>query len=344
LVTIYDIAKIANVSAMTVSRVINNTGRISEATRTKVKKVMEELHYVPNSMARSLVKQETKILSLLITDITNPFYTTLARGAEDTAKRNGYKLLFGNSDEDYQKEQDYVDMVLSTRVDGVLFAPAGDRSAEHLRKLQQHNIPFVLIDREVPLIEADHVLGDSREGARRLVEHLLLLGHTRIAMINGRQDVSTARHRYHGYQDALKLNDVSFDPLLVANVGYTAVDDVSFVDALLSVPNPPTAVFAANNFLALAVIRTLRTKHVHVPNDLSVVCFDDFGAAIMLDPFLTVAQQPAYQFGSIGMQLLIERIQGTAGTELRRIMLPSELVIRQSAASPSAVQSKPSSR
>lgn len=321
---------------MTVSRVINNTGRISDATRAKVKKVMEELNYIPNSMARSLVKQETKMLSLLITDITNPFYTTLARGAEDTAKRNGYKLLFGNSDEDYAKERDYVDMVLSTRVDGVLFAPAGDQSADNLRKLQRHNIPFVLLDREVPGIEADHVLGDSREGARRLMEHLIASGHTRIALINGRQDVSTARHRHNGYVEALKLKDIPFDPSLVHEVGYNVVEDAGIVDALFAGPNPPTAVFAANNFLALAVIRSLRTKGVRVPEDLSVVCFDDFGSAIVLDPFLTVAQQPAYQFGSIGMQMLIERIQGTAEAAPRMIILPPELIIRQSSAPRSA--------
>jgi len=330
LVTIYDIAKQANVSAMTVSRVINNTGRISEATRARVKQVMEELGYVPNSMARSLVKQETKMLSLLITDITNPFYTTLARGAEDAAKRNGYKLLFGNSDEDYGKERDYVDMVLSTRVDGVLFAPAGDASADHLRLLQRRGVPFVLLDREVPGIAADRVLGDSREGARRLTEHLIELGHRRIAMINGRQDVSTARLRYQGYLEALKLGDVPFDPSLVHEAGYTAADGVELADALLSAPEPPTAVFAANNFLALAVVRGLRDRGVRVPDDVSVVCFDDFGETFVLDPFLTAAQQPAYEFGSLGMQLLIERIQGAAGAEPRNVVLPSRLVIRQS--------------
>ena len=330
MVTIYDIAKQANVSAMTVSRVINNTGRISEATRERVKQVMEELGYVPNSMARSLVKQETKMLSLLITDITNPFYTTLARGAEDAAKRNGYKLLFGNSDEDYGKERDYVDMVLSTRVDGVLFAPAGDASADHLRLLQRHGVPFVLLDREVPGIAADRVLGDSREGARRLTEHLIELGHRRIAMINGRQDVSTARLRYQGYLEALKLSDVPFDPALAHEAGYTAADGGDLADALLSAPEPPTAVFAANNFLALAVVRGLRERGVRVPDDISVVCFDDFGETFVLDPFLTAAQQPAYEFGSLGMQLLIERIQGAAGAEPRNIVLPSRLVIRHS--------------
>ncbi|MCI3919154.1 LacI family transcriptional regulator [Paenibacillus sp. TRM 82003] len=331
MVTIYDIAKAAGVSAMTVSRVINNTGRISEATRAKVKQVMEDLNYVPNSNARSLVKQETKMLSLLITDITNPFYTTLARGAEDTAKAHGYKLLFGNSDENYEKEKDYVDMILSTRVDGVLFAPAGDRSEPHLRMFERHRIPYVLLDREVPGIEADQVLGDSRDGARRLVEHLLGLGHSRVAMVNGRLDVSTARLRHSGYLEALKLNDIPYDPELVASDSYTSTDVGAIVARLLALDEPPTAIFAANNFLALSVIRSLRSQRVQVPSDVSVVCFDDLGAELMLDPFLTVSRQPAYEFGALGMRLLVERIQGAAEREPRRFVLPSELVIRRSA-------------
>jgi len=332
MVTIYDIAKQANVSAMTVSRVINNTGRISEKTRLKVKRVMDEMNYVPNAMARSLVLQQTKILSLLIADITNPFYTTLARGAEDTAMRLGYKLLFGNSDENLDKEKEYVDMILSTRVDGVLFAPAGDASDKHLETLIRHNIPFVLIDREVPGVESDMVLGDSKEGARQLVEHLVSLGHRRIALINGSPDVSTARHRYAGYRDALKLNDIPFDEELVFEVGYKQLTDSGVIDALLALPERPTAIFAANNFLALGAIRELRGKGLRVPDDISVVCFDDLGASSAIDPFLTVAAQPAYQFGALGIQFLIERIQGTAvAGEWRKLILPSELIVRQSA-------------
>lgn len=159
MITIYDIAKKANVSAMTVSKVINHTGRISSATRERVQQVIDELGYIPNSNARSLVLQRTQMLSLLITDITNPFYTTLARGAEDAAHLRGYRLLFGNSDEDYKKEKDYVDAILSTRVDGVLFAPAGDRSLQHLKQLQERHIPFVfwtapyLALRQISLLE-----------------------------------------------------------------------------------------------------------------------------------------------------------------------------------------------
>ncbi|TXK75165.1 LacI family DNA-binding transcriptional regulator [Paenibacillus sp. N3.4] len=331
MITIYDIAEKAGVSAMTVSRVINNNGRISEATRKRVRKVMEDLQYIPNSMARSLVLQKTKILSLLITDITNPFYTTIARGAEDAAKRAGFRLLFGNSDEDYLKEKDYVDMILSTRVDGVLFAPTGDHSLENLQQLQKHQIPFVILDREVPGIDADLVLGDSKEGARKLVEHLIDFGHQRIAMINGSQDVSTARLRQTGYREAHLINGLPIDDSLVIHVNYRDFHDESALDSLLSQPSPPTAIFAANNMLAVGVIQSLRQRGLQVPGDISVVCFDDFGSAGAISPFLTVASQPAYQFGTLGMQLLIERIEGDVVPENRKIILPSELIIRSSA-------------
>ncbi|WP_135551233.1 LacI family DNA-binding transcriptional regulator [Paenibacillus cymbidii] len=336
MVTIYDIAKEAGVSAMTVSRVINNTGRISEQTRLKVKRVMDEMNYVPNATARSLVLQQTKLFSLLIVDIANPFYTTLARGAEDAANNEGYKILFSNSDEDIAKEEAYVDMIVSTRVDGVLFAPAGDASLPHLEKLRLHRIPFVLIDREVPGIEADTVLGDSKEGARRLVDYLLSLGHRRIALLNGSPGVSTARHRQTGYLEALKLNDIAFDERLVVEGGYISASN-DWADAavrqLLGAPDPPTAIFAANNFLAASAIRALSRAGLRVPDDISVVCFDELEHPAALDPFLTVAAQPAYRFGSIGIRLLVDRIQSqTHAAPWHKIILPSELIVRKSAA------------
>lgn len=331
MVTIYDIAAKANVSAMTVSKVINNTGRISEQTRKRVKKVMEELNYIPNSNARSLVLQQTQILSLLITDITNPFYTSLARGAEDSAKKLGYRLLFGNSDEDYDKEQDYVDMILSTRVDGVLFAPAGDHSLKHLEKLRAHNIPFVIMDRAVPGMESDIVSGDSKQGARNLVDYLIGLGHRRIALVNGSLDVSTARLRYQGYAEALQLHGIELDDQLVVHKSYRDYKDEDQLSRLLELTAPPTAIFAANNFLAVGVINALRERGLRVPEDMSVVCFDDLDLSSALDPFLTVAAQPAYQFGAMGIQLLVERIQGSAVPEARKVILPSELIIRSSA-------------
>jgi LacI family transcriptional regulator len=334
LATIYDIAAKAGVSAMTVSRVINNTGKTSEKTRAKVKRVMEELNYVPNQTARSLVLQQTRILFLLITDITNPFYTTLARGAEDAAKKNGFRLLFGNSDESLDKEEDYITTILTTRVDGVLIAPAGDPSLPHLETLRRHKVPFVLLDREVPGIECDVVLGDSRDGGRRLVEHLVSRGHRRIALINGSSSVSSARQRMQGFQEALKLSDLPSDAGDVYETSFGPQSDLSGIEAWVDSLNPfPSAIVAGNNVLAVEVIRVLRKRGFSVPEQVSLVCFDDLGPYSEVDPFLTVAAQQAYHFGYLGMQMLMDRIQGreSAGP-WKKIVLPAELVVRRSVA------------
>jgi len=333
MVTIYDIAAKANVSAMTVSRVINNTGKISDKTRAKVTKVMEELNYVPNHAARSLVLQQTKLLFLLITDIMNPFYTTLSRGAEDAAKKYGYRLLFGNSDESIDKESDYVTTILTTRVDGVLFAPAGDPSLPNLESLRKYKVPFVLLDREVPGMDCDIVLGDSKEGARQLVQHLIDMGHTSIAMINGSSSISSARLRLQGYQEALKLNDLSYDESCIYETSFGTQHDLSEMEQWIDAMDPlPTAMIAGNNLLAVEVISLLRKRGLKVPDDLSIVCMDDFGPYSDIDPFMTVAAQQAYQFGYLGVQLLVERIQEqeTPAAPWKKLVLPAEFIPRRS--------------
>lgn len=329
MVTIYDIAKKANCSAMTVSKVINNNGKISETTRQRIRQIMIDMNYVPNSNARSLVLQQTKLLSLLIADITNPFYTTLTKGAEDAAKQLGYQLLFSNSDESIIKEKEYIETVLSARVAGVMIAPVGDPSLEHLKLLEQYGIPFVLIDREVPGVNADTVMGDSKEGASKLTEHLIELGHRRIAMINGHLEASTARYRQEGYKETLLLNGIQWDEQLMMEMEFNPKNADEHIEKLLGLQQQPTAIFAANNLIALAAIRSLRRKGYRVPEDMSIVCFDDLEADYVLDPFLTVASQPAYEFGAIGIQTLIDRIQGNQ-EQTRHVILPSKLILRGS--------------
>lgn len=335
MVTIYDIAKKANVSAMTVSRVINNKGRISEKTRAKVKRIMEELNYVPNEMARSLVLRETQVLFLLITDIMNPFFTTLARGAEDAANKLGYRVLFGNSDESLEKEREYTDTILKSRVDGVLLAPTGDGSLSHLETLRAHDVPFVLLDREVPGIESDVVLGDSREGTRMLMEHMIGRGHTRIALVNGSGDVSSARLRAQAFRDALKLNDLACPEERILELDYAPRSSVARIAEWLKGLSPlPSAVMCGNNMLAIQAIQAIRQCGLSVPEDISVSCFDDLGPAGEIDPFLTVAAQQAYQFGFTGVQLLVSRIASRSPEESpwAKILLPAELVVRRSVA------------
>ena len=330
--TIYDIAAKANVSAMTVSRVINDTGKVSEKTRAKVRKVMEELHYVPNQTARSLVLQQTRTLFLLIADIMNPFYTTLARGAEDAARANGYRLLFGNSDESLNKEAEYIDTILTTRADGALIAPAGDPSLPHMEKLRTHNVPVVLLDREVPGMACDIVLGDSKEGSRQLVQHLLDQGHRSIAIVNGSSSISSARDRLAGYMDAMKQNNLPVDACRIHETSFGPINDLTAMEDWFVRLNPkPTAIVAGNNVLAAEMLRLLHARGLNVPQDISLVCFDDFGPFSEPEPFMTVARQQAYQFGYMGTQLLCERIEDREGKlPNRRIVLPADLVVRRS--------------
>jgi LacI family transcriptional regulator len=283
-------------------------------------------------MARSLVLQQTKLLFLLITDIMNPFYTTLARGAEDAAKKSGYQLLFGNSDESLEKESDYVTTILRARVDGVLVAPAGDPSLPHMESLRKHNVPFVLLDREVPGIECDIVLGDSKEGARMLVEHLVSQGHRRIAMVNGSPSISSARLRLQGYLDGLKLGDLLFDERYLYETSFGPMNDLTEMEQWIEQMDPlPTAIVAGNNVLAVEVMRLLRGRGINVPDDMSIVCFDDLGPYSEIEPFLTVAAQQAYQFGYMGMQMLIERIQERkTALPWKKVVLPADLIIRRS--------------
>lgn len=215
------------------------------------------------------------------------------------------------------KEKDYVDTILATRADGVLVAPAGDPSLPHLETLRKHQVPFVLLDREVPGMDSDVVLGDSKEGARKLVDHLTSQGHRRIALINGSPHISSARLRLEGYREALKLNDLAYDDDYVLETAFEPRSDLSEIESWLDRMSPlPTAIVAGNNVLAVEVIRTLHDRGIRVPDRISVVCFDDLGPYSEIDPFLTVIAQQAYQFGYLGMQMLVERIQERGETGL----------------------------
>ncbi|MDQ0338325.1 LacI family transcriptional regulator [Caldalkalibacillus uzonensis] len=330
MVTIYDIAKKANVSPMTVSRVINNSGNISEKTRKKVEKVIREMNYIPNSAARSLISKETKILALLITDITNPFFTKVARGAEDKALEKGYRLILSNSDENLYKETDYFKTFISTPVDGIIFAPTGDESKKNIQLLNDHQIPFVLVDREIPGIQCDQVLGDNHSGSRQLLDYLYQKGHRKIALINGPATVSTARERQKAYMEFMREHSLVIHPEWILETNYKQGGAITAVETLLSLPNKdkPTAIFAANNFIAIDAINTLKKYNYDPPHDIDIVCFDDLESYSWFPPFLTVAVQPAYDFGYTATQLLIERIEKKSPTTERKVILTPKIVYR----------------
>ena len=329
--TIRDVARVAGVSPMTVSRVINDSPRVKPETRERVAAAIAELGYVPNQLARGLTQQRTGTLALVVPDFTDPFFSLILRGAEDVARRAGYKVILCNTDGDLEREAEYLEDMVARRVEGLLIAPVGDRSRGHLRLLGTHQVPFVLLDRAVPGVENDLVQGDSVDGARQLVTHLVALGHRRIAHVTESLEVSTARDRLRGYQEALAAAGIQYDPdLVAAGSAATVQGGHEAAQALLDLPERPSAIFAVNNLAAVGVIRALRARGLGCPGDVAVVCFDDIVLASLLQPFLTVMAQPAETFGTLAVQLLLDRLAGRVTERRRRVVLPADLIVRQS--------------
>jgi LacI family transcriptional regulator len=330
-VTIRDVAEKAGVSAMTVSRVVNESPRVNHATRRRVEAAIAELGYVPNRLARGLIRRKTGALGVIVPDVANPFFTLVVRGAEEVAWRAGYHVILCNTQADLERERGYLEDMLSFQVEGLLIAPVGDRSRPHLRVLTRNNVPFVLIDRSIPGYDGDLVQGDSVAGARRLVEHVIELGHRRIAMITETDQVSTARDRLLGYREALEHAGIEFRPELVAET--SAVDPRGAHGAtlaLLDLPEPPTAIFSVNNIAVVGVAEAARERGLQIPGDLALVCFDDIEHASRFHPFLTVMAQPAETFGTIATQLLLDRLGGRVAERRRIVVLPADFIVRVS--------------
>lgn len=328
MVTILDVAKLAGVAPITVSRVVNNAPGVNQKTRERVNKAIAELHYVPNAMAKSLRSKKTHIIALVLTDVTNPFWTTIARGVEDTAAKNGFHVILCNTDENPEKESNYITVLLQRRIDGLVLAPSSaDR--RRLLPLKRQDIPCILIDRQVGGFKTDVVRSDGKEGARQLTEHLIGLGHRRIAMISGPAHISTAEERLAGYCQALQEHGIPIEESLIKQGSYKEENSFQFVKELLSVTPPPTAIFASNNLVAVGALQALREAGLQVPEDMALVCFDDIPQASAIYPFLTVCAQDPYKMGCVAADLLIDRIKSNR-RKTREIVLDTKLIIRKS--------------
>lgn len=339
--TISDVAKLAGVSAMTVSRVVNSTGYTSTETRARVEAAIEELGYVPNALARQLRSKRTKTIALVVSDISNPFFTTIARGVEDFFVGHGFSVMYCNTDEDETEEERYLLMLIERQVDGILLVPARS-SGDSFRLLHAHHMPVVVLDRRIEAANVDSVRCDSEAGAHALARHLVELGHRRIAVLTGRRNVSTSVDRVAGCRRALEEVGLELSDDLVHWGGFqfgksNQADGHRMATDMLAAPGErPTAVFGANNFIAFGAIRALREAGLRVPDDISVVAFDDLPEEWVSEPFLTVARQPAYEIGNRAAALLLDHINGNLEPTGESIVLPFDLIIRRSAAPPRA--------
>jgi LacI family transcriptional regulator len=327
--TIRDVAKLAGVAPITASRVISNSGYASEDVRRRVNQAAEQLGYVPNSLARSLRSKRTRTLALVLTDITNPFWTTVARGVEDTASEVDYHVIFCNTDESASKQQSYLEAMIQKQVDGILLVPA--RSKENpIGFLHQQNVQVVLLDRRLPDMEADVVRCDSRGGAYQLIKLLVKLGHRHIAILGGPSGVSSADDRVAGYRLALHEAGLKSEKQLIIYGEFSVESGYEMTRRLLTLPSRPTALFACNNFIAIGALKALHDAGLVVPKKMSVVGFDDLPAAIVVDPFLTVAVQPAYEMGQRATKRLLQCLDGENTGGFQDIVLPVSIIERKS--------------
>jgi LacI family transcriptional regulator len=329
LTNIRDVAKLAGVSPITVSRVINGAAGVTDDTCQRVQQAIDQLHYVPNTLARSLRSRQSHTIALIVSDITNPFWTTVARGVEDTAAENDYRAILCNTDENPAKETNYLNLLVERRVDGVIIAPT-TRDKQQLVTLKQLQVPCVLIDRRVDGFKADQVYGDSRTGARLLIDHLIDLGHRRIALINGPRTISSAQDRADGYRDSLEAHGLAVEEDLIFQGNFKQESGRRLTQRAVLCDPRPTAIFAANNFIALGVLQALQETGLRVPEDMALVCIDDLPYLSAIDPFLTVAAQPAYEMGAAAAQLLVERLTTHRTGKAREVVLPPQLIVRRS--------------
>lgn len=324
-VTIKDVAARVGVTDMTVSRVVNGSGSVSEGVRQRVNEAIEELGYVPSRIARGLRSSRTHTIALMVTDVTNPFFTTVARGVEDAASDRDHLVLLCNTDESEDEEVRYLEMLAQQSVDGVLLVPArsGARSLEFAAK---RGLPVVILDRRVPTQEYSVVRCDARTGAGEMARYLVGLGHRSFAVLAGPVGVTTSDDRVEGFLDALG----EFREGARVTHGRLSPESgrARAMEAMEMEPKP-TALFGLNNFVTIGALQGLNALGVRVPEDVALVGFDDLPAAMVGQPFLTVVSQPAYEMGHRAVELLLEQL-GHHEQAPQEIVLPTELIVRRS--------------
>ncbi|SDN71917.1 transcriptional regulator, LacI family [Paenibacillus sp. yr247] len=328
--TIYDVAQAAGVSIATVSKVINETGRISDKTRKHVFSIMEQLNYQPSMVASALTGKSTYTIGLTLPDLANPFFAEIARSVEDRGHEYGFSVFICSTDNDPDKEVKYLSLLTQKRVDGIISATR-IQNDQFLKKLIQQNIPIALITGEMPTLAVDTVMVDDYLGGYQAGNHLVELGHKRISILVEDMDNMSNRERIRGCKQAMANAGLHLDEHFVITGGFTVESGKSAMTNLLLLEERPTAVFACNDLLAIGAIRAAREHGMQLPADLSVVGFDNTILATLIDPPLTTIGQPIHEIGRQAVDLLVQEIKGEKLLKQRVVLLP-ELVLRNSSA------------
>lgn len=335
-ISLKDIASHVGVSIALVSYVLNGRekeARVGQEMAERVRKAALELNYQPNFIARSLKSGKTNTIGLIVADISNPFFSNIARIIEDEAKKHGYIVIFGSSDESFEKSADLVDVFLNRQVDAFIIAPAA-KTEKQIRRLKSLKVPFVLIDRYFPEIKADTVMTNNFDAAFQAVEHLAGTGRKRIAMVSYDLELAHLQERENGYAEALKTNKISPKEgwLLQVSFQNMAEEVADGLHKLLSPAPKVDAIFFATNSLAVAGLKVINNLKITVPDDVAIISFDESDAFDFFYAPVTYVKQSIYEIGREAVDIAIRRIEKGVGKYERKVV-DAQLMVRASTGS-----------
>lgn len=323
-----DVAKLANVSPATVSRVLSQPEMVNEETRQKVLDVINEVNYKPHIIARQFRTRATKIILVVVPDITSPFFSEVLRGIEHVAVQKGYQVILGDTENNIEREHSYIDLLHQKQADGMVLLTArlDKQKLEDISK----KFPVVLACEYVDDLNIPTVSIDNISSARKATEHLIKLGHTKIAHITGPMDVILSRDRLRGYRQALMSYDLDVDQAYIQEGNLSFESGYNQTLKLLALETPPTGIFVFNDEMSFGVIKAVEDSGLKVPDDVAVVGFDNIKIASIIEPTLTTVDQPKYEIGKKAMDLLLKIIEGEVLQNKMKFVLKDNIIIRQS--------------
>ncbi|TNJ67729.1 LacI family transcriptional regulator [Paenibacillus hemerocallicola] len=331
--TIYDVAREAGVSIAAVSQVINGKGKISEERRQEIIRVMEMLHYQPSRIASALTGKKTYTIGLLVPDISNPFFAEIARAVEEQGHQLGYSLIICSTENKDERVERYISLLQQKSVDGIIIGTGIDNK-KMLKPFLDNETPIAMIAREMPGLDVKTVIVDDYVGGRMAAEHLLALGHRRLAVLTENPKLSSSKERIRGFREGVELSGGELPDSRIKACGDELVKEGKRLAAqLLQCEDPPTAIFCCNDLLAIGTLQAAKQLGMKVPSDLSVIGFDNTILASVTDPPLTTVAQPTERMGRTAVDRLIGQLDKAYDGELRTVMQPN-LVVRSSTAAP----------
>ncbi|MDQ0482470.1 LacI family DNA-binding transcriptional regulator [Guptibacillus hwajinpoensis] len=325
-----DVAKLANVSTATVSRVIQNPETVKEKTRVKVLQAIEELNYQPNILARYFRRTETKTILVVVPSIANNVFPQMIEGIDLVANQSGYKVLLGNTNQEPDKAYSYIEELKQKQVDGMILLTT--RLDYQIISELGDDYPVVLTSDYIEGLTAPTVAIDNISSARVAVEHLLQLGHQRVGIITGPLDIPLSRDRLKGYRQALLERDIGVESVLIQEGSHSYESGYNQMQKFLALDKSPTAIFAANDTMAMGAIKAVKAHGLRVPEDVAVVGFDNIQFSAIFEPALTTIAQPFIEMGKRSMELLLKQIKGEP-LEKKQHVLDTKLIIRESCGS-----------